>query len=1008
MKNIPLLLLMLLASPLLYAQERNVSGVVTSVDENEPLPGVNILVKGSTQGTVTDVDGKYTLAVPGPETILVFSSVGYATEETEVGSRTQINLSMAPDLQSLQEIVVVGYGEKKKENLTGAVSAIESEEINKRPVLSADQALQGIAPGVTVTPNAEPGGGADIRIRGLGTLGNNDPLVIIDGAPGSFDMLDPNTIESISILKDAASASIYGSRAAGGVILVKTKRGQQGKLKVNYSGYVGIQQPVDLPDFLGAEGYLRYYNEALLNESGAPQNFEAPNPNNDTDWLKEVLRENPIQQQHALTFSAGSEKVSSNVTLTHQNQRGLIANSHFRSYFLRANNDIRVSDKLNFLFDINVKRDIDQAPSMGEGSVFEQAMRIPPIYSAVNFDGTYGEGWNGSQNSVAMAEAMGTRETTIDLISLNLGGTVNLTEGLDLNVSFSPLIRNGDYTVFTKDATWRQYGANNNLLGTGDFLGATELEVVAAKQTVLTSKALLSYQKDFGKHALDALVGTEVVDENYSRNEAYRRGFILPNFGVLDAGDPASSLNSGNAYEAALLSYFGRIGYQYDDRYLLEVNARYDGTSRFAEDERWGFFPSVSAGWRLSEESFFNVGGIDEIKLRASIGQLGNQFVAGAGSIGQFRRYLEFDHLSNAAFYPYVSNFNLGTSIISNTAQASGAITDVSNNQLTWETTTMQNFGLDAVLFKGKLSATADYYIRRTTDILLNKPISGTFGLDPAPINAGEVENKGWELSLNHQNRVGDFRYSITGVFSDVKNKIVSLDEGEIIQRYRVQREGEEINSLFGFETDGLLASEDIVDGQHLGFDTAPGDIKYVDQNDDNTLDNKDRVIIGTTIPRYTYSFNFNASFKQFSLTLFMQGVGKAQTYTDGQAAYAFTNTSGKITRDVAEKRWDPQNPNPNAAYPRLWQSTSSRNELVSDFWVLNAAYLKLRNIVLSYDLPTPAVSSIGLSDIRIYVSGQNVLNLDKIKGYDAEIPFGTTAIYPQSKVYAVGINATF
>ena len=1008
MKRIILLMSVSWLSLTLYAQERAITGQITDLSNGESLPGVNILVKGTSIGTVSDVEGNYRLTAPEDAETLVFSSVGYTSEEVAINGQSTINLELSPDIQSLQEIVVVGYGEQKKENLTGAVSTIDAQEINKRPVLSADQALQGIAPGVTVTPNAEPGSGATIRIRGLGTLGNNDPLVIIDGVPGSFDMVDPNNIESISVLKDAASAAIYGSRAAGGVIIVTTKRGAAGGIKVNYSGYVGIQQPVDLPEFLGAGGYLQFYNEALENETGSPQNFVAPNPNNNTDWLEEILVPNPLQQQHALTVSGGNETIKSNVTLTHQNQDGLIANSQFKRYSLRANNDVVASDRLRFVFDINAKRDIDQAPAVGEGIVFEQALRIPPIYAARNFDGSYGEGWNGVQNPLAMSEGMGSRETRIDLFSVNVGATVDLTEALSVDLSFAPQVRNGEYQRFDRDVEWKQYDATNTLIGSGTFLGASSLNQIQAQQTVITSRALLRYQEDIGKHVLNGLLGTELVDEDYTRQGASRRGFILPDFEVLGAGDPASALNEGNAFESSLLSYFGRIGYEYDSRYLLELNARYDGSSRFAPDQRWGFFPSVSAGWRISEEDFFAINNVDEFKLRASVGQLGNQFVAGAGSVGQFRNYLETNNLSNAAFYPYVSSFTLGTSVIGNTAQPSGAITDVANSNLTWETTTMQNYGLDLTLFSGALSATADYYVRRTTDILLNKPISGTFGLDPAPVNAGEVKNTGWELSLGYRQKAGDFGYGVTGVLSDVRNEIVSLDGGEIIQGLLVQREGEEINSIFGFETAGLLTDADLTDGQFLGFDSKPGDIKYVDQNDDNQLNDDDRVIIGSTIPRLTYSLNVNLSYRQFSLTVFAQGVGKVDTYFDGEAAYAFRNTSGKITEEIAQNRWNPANPNPGAAYPRLWQNTGNRNQLNSDFWVRDASYFKLRNIVLAYDLSATALESIGMSGLRVYVSGQNVLNLDKIEGYDAEVPFGTTRIYPQSRIFALGVNASF
>ena len=1009
MKKLFLLSFTWLLAATLWAQERVIVGQVSDLSSGETLPGVNILIKGTAIGTVTDVEGNYRLTAPDDAETLVFSSVGYTSEEVPISNRSTINLELSPDIQSLQEIVVVGYGEQKRENLTGAVSTIDAQEINKRPLLSADQALQGIAPGVTVLPNAEPGSGASIQIRGLGTLGNNEPLVIIDGVPGSFDMVDPNNIESISVLKDAASAAIYGSRAAGGVIIVSTKRGSAGGIKVSYAGYVGIQQPVDLPEFLGADGYLRLYNEALENDTGSPQNFEAPDPSNNTDWLDEILVRNPLQQQHAVTVSGGNQTIRSNVTLTHQNQEGLIANSQFKRYSLRANNDVTASDRIRFIFDINAKRDLDLAPAAGEGAVFEQALRIPPIYAARNFDGSYGEGWNGVDNPLAMAEGLGTRETQVDLFSVNVGATVDLTDAFSVDLSFAPQVRNGQYTRFNRDAEWRQYDENNDLLGSGTFIGFSSLDKAQAQQTVITSRAILRYQETLGKHILNGLVGTELVDEDYSRQSAFRRNFILSDYEVLGAGDPSTSLNNGNAFESSLLSYFARVGYEYDSRYLLELNARYDGSSRFAPDQRWGFFPSVSAGWRISEEDFFTVNNVDELKLRASVGQLGNQFVAGAGSIGQFRGYLEFNTLGNGAFYPYVSSFNLGTSVIGNSAQASGAITNVANSSLTWETTTMQNYGLDVTLFSGALTATADYYVRRTTDILLNKPISATFGLSPAPINAGEVKNTGWELSLGYRQNTGDFSYGITGVLSDVRNEIVSLDGGEIIQGLQIQREGEAINSIFGFETQGLLTSGELSDdGQYLGFDAQAGDIKYVDQDGDDQLTDNDRVIIGSTIPRFTYSLNVNLSYRQFSLTVFMQGVGKVDAYIEGDAAFAFNNLSGKITEEVAQNRWNPASPNPNAAYPRLWQTSGNRNQQRSDFWVRDASYFKLRNIVLAYDLPTVALSSIGMSNLRVYVSGQNVLNFDNIEGFDAEIPFGSSRIYPQSRIFALGVNASF
>jgi len=987
----------LLSSFTLLAQQQTITGRVVDMSTGEPLPGVNILAKGTAIGTVTDVDGNYRLTVSADVATLVFSSIGFETAEENINGRSSINLDLSPDIQSLSEVVVVGYGTQKKENLTGAVSAVTGEKIAERPVLSADQALQGLAPGVTVSQfGGEPGSGATVRIRGLGTLGNNNPLVIIDGVPGSFDLVDPNNIESISILKDAASAAIYGSRAAGGVVLITTKRGKAGKLKVSYNGYVGVQRPIDIPNYLGSEGYLQFYNEALENETGTNQNFVPNNPDNDTDWFEEVLVENPIQQQHVLNLGGGNEFVTSNVALTYQDQQGLIANSSYQRYSLRANNDFQAGERFKFRLDVSAKRSIDNSPAGGSSTVFNQTYRIPPIYSAVNFDGSYGEGWNG-QNPVAISQASGENELVSDFSLLNLGVNYKIVEGLSLDFSFSPWIQNDKRKNFRKPYEWATYDENNLQLARSTDIDVASLNETSINRRSLTTKGLLNYDKTVGVHQFNALVGFEQIQENVELNSATMRGFVLPEFPVFNAGDISNVQLTGTAFENSLLSYFGRVNYILKDRYLVELNARYDGTSRFAPDQRWGFFPSVSLGWRISEEEFFNVAPVDDLKIRASWGQLGNQFVRG-------------NALSLAAYYPYLSIFSVDdVLVVNNQGQLGGAIETVSNEGLTWETTEMVNIGADLVMLEGKLEFIGEYFIRNTYDILLEKPISQTVGLDPAPINAGEVRNVGWETTLSYRDQVGDFGYRITALFSDVRNEIVSLDEGTIINGLQIQQEGSELNSLFGLKTEGLLTAADLdEDGRYLGLAAKPGDIKYTDLNGDQVINQDDRTIIGSRIPRYTYSFDIGANYKGFDLSLFFQGVGKWNGYLNGNAAWAFNNTSAKITEWQAENRWDPANPNPNAAYPRLWQNSSSPNQQTSDFWVTDASFLKLRNVVLSYSLPLSLLERASISQAKVYLSGQNVLNFDSVRGFDAEVPLGNGSFYPQVSVYTIGVNATF
>jgi len=998
MKNLCLLIFLVLSPFMLFAQQRTIEGRVND-DENTPLPGVNVLVKGSTTGTVTDVDGNYRITVNENAETLVFSYVGYQSEEITIGNQTSIIVQLLPDLEALEEIVVIGYGTQKKENLTGAVAAISGEKITEVPLLSADQALQGLAAGVTVTqPSGAPGSTPSVNIRGLGTIGNNDPLVIIDGVPGQFDMVSPNEIESISILKDAASAAIYGSRAAGGVVLITTKRGSEQGVSINYDGFVGIQKPIDMPEYLGADGYLEYYNEALTNETGTDQNFQPANPNNDTDWQNEVIKNSAVQQQHVLSLRGGTAKTKTNVSLTYQNQQGLIQNSQFERFAIRANNNFDVSDKLRFNLDVSARRDIDQEPGAGESQVFYGVLRIPPIYSGINFDGTYGEGWNG-QNPIGDAQSSGERKTTSDLIFMNLGGEVDIAKGLNFAVTFSPIIENNRYKGFLRPFDYFTYDASNNLLGQGVSVDVASLDETSTQYLSMTTKALLAYEKDLGNSQVKFLAGTEYVDERTEFLNMERNGFILPDYSVFDAGDVGNTFLNGSNYESTLLSYFGRINYSYKDKYLIEVNGRYDGSSRFSKDNRWGFFPSVSAGWRLSEESFFSVPGIDDLKLRGSWGQLGNQFVRGNSLT-----------LTNAAYYPYLSIFEINeVSVNNNEPNSAGAVTTAANESLTWETSTMSNIGFDLVLLEGKLSTTFDYFVRNTTDILLEKPISKTIGLMPAPINAGKVQNKGWELTLTHRNNIGDFGYQVTGIASNVNNEIQSLDEGTIINGIFIQQEGEEINSLYGYKTNGLLSESDLDDnGQYLGVAAKPGDIKYVDTDDDGIISDDDREVIGSTIPNFTYSLDIGANYKNFDFRIFFQGASNVNTYLTGDAAWAFNNTSGKITTWQAENRWDPASPNPDAAYPRLWQNSSSINQLNSDFWVLNASYFKMRNISVGYTFDNSPLKKIGMSKLRLYLTGQNVFNLDKIRGFDAEVAVGSGRAHPQTSIYAFGVNATF
>lgn len=963
-----------------------VQGTIEDASNGDPLSGASVIEKGTTNGVAADFDGNFAISVSSLNAILQASYVGYASTDFPLSGETNVSIALEPDSQSLDEVVIVGYAEQKKENLTGAVSSVGGEELNQRPVVSAQSALQGIAPGVTVTQNSgAPGSNGTISIRGIGTIGNNDPLIIVDGSPGSFDQVNPNDIESISVLKDAASAAIYGSRAAGGVVIITTKRGKEGRISVSYNGQVGFQTPVDQQNFLGSEDYIRLYNEALENESGSPGTFVAPNPGVNTDWQDETLVKGPIQQQHSITVSGGNEWLRSNASASLQTQDGLLALSDYERQAFRINNDVRASDKLSFQLDLSVTQIEDTSPSWGTNVIFTQINRIPPVYGGINGDGSFGEGWNGT-NPIAMSTVGGKDQLLTDIVQLNIGGTWELAKGFNMNFVYSPNIENNNRRRFQREYEYTTFDANGP--GPTEVNGPSELTETSSRIKRDNLKVLLTYDLDFGKNnAMNLLGGFESFRFRQQQNSIFRRGFLLPDFQVIDAGDPSSAQISGNIGEWALESYFGRANFNFSDKYLLEANVRYDGSSRFSKDKRWGLFPSFSAGWRLSQEEFFKNDIFTQLKLRASWGQLGNQFATGN-------------------LLPYVSLVDISQSIpLGNEIRSGASINTLANTDLTWETTTVLDFGIDATLW-GKLNFTGDYYIKDTEDILLLLPIPNSIGLNPAFVNAGKVRNKGVDLGLTLRDNIDGFNYRIGAVYSNVSNEIISLNDGTFITDRQINREGGELGALYGLETDGLLTQAEVDAG--LGFGGKPGDIKFVDRNGDDVLDGDDRQVIGSRIPKHTYSLDMGFEYKGFGLDLFFQGVGEVDGYLDRQAAWAFVNTSGKITAEIADNRWTASNPDPNAGYPRLWQNTGNINEQVSDFWVVDASYFKLKNIVLSYSLPEKFLKPIGFSKFRIYLSGQNVLNFDNIKGFDAEAPLGNAGFYPQVSVYAFGTNISF
>ena len=976
------------------APVHTVTGAVTSAEDGTPLPGVNVIVKGTTTGTTTGADGTYRLEAPNPSDTLVFSFVGFLSEEAPIDGRSEVDVALAVDNVALDEVVVVGFAEQKKVNLTGAVESVDGAELAKRNVTRTSAALQGVAPGLTVTRNSgQPGeDGGTLRIRGIGTLGNASPLVLVDGVETAIDNVDPDDVENISVLKDAASAAIYGSRAANGVVLITTKRAGRQDMRVSYRSFVSWTRPTDLPEFAGGYEFMTLYNEANRNEgkdAPFPEEFikawvtEGPSDRYPrTDWQDVVLESSGLEQDHNLTVSGGTERIRLLGSLSFTDQDGFIANTGFKRYALRLNSDIDVSERVRLAFDVYGSRAERAEPSAGMGEVFYQINRVPPIYAAQYADGSWGPGWNGS-NPLAQSVAGGVEDETSNQVLAQLRATYEPFKDASLEVSFAPKYDDDLGHEFN-----RRIEIYDPATGNLDFAVPQKSSLFMSNWRSLetTLNLLGRYNRDFGWHGISGLVGFQRLTHRADWFNASREGYALPDYEQLNAGSSENMQNSGSASEWALLSYFGRLNYDFKGKYLLEGNLRYDGSSRFAEGRKFGLFPSVSAGWRISAEPFMRSAGfVDDLKLRASWGRLGNQEIG---------------------LYPYVATVNFGYNYAFGGAPADGAaLAALANQDISWETTEMTNVGLDLSLWAGRLAVTADYYVKNTYDILLRLPIPATMGLTAPFQNAGQVRNVGWDLQLAHRNQVRGVDYGVSLVLSDVRNEVIDLkDTGPYIGGYTIIREGDPINALYGYEATGLFQSEEEVAGHATQFgDVAPGDIKYRDQNGDGVINADDRVVLGNTIPRYTYGLSLDAAYRSFDLSVFLQGIGDANGYLDRDAAWAFHN-GGKIQTWQMDY-WTPDNPD--AAYPRL-TFTLPNNKQVSSYWMTDASYLRLKSVVLGYDVPASAFGRLPVSGLRLYVSGQDLFSRDDYRGFDPEAPLGQGSFYPITASYTLGLQLQF
>ena len=1003
LRSIFLTVLLITVSAGIMAQ-KSVNGRVTDT-EGQPVAGANVTLKGTSTGTITDIDGKFTLKVTSDESIVSVSFIGYITREIEVGARTEIDITLETDATALDEVVVTGYGTQKKVNLTGSLSTVPMKELEARPVTNISSALQGTMAGVTVkVDNGQPGRDqGTISVRGLGTLSNNDAMVMVDGIVSSLNDINTNDIESITVLKDAASAAIYGSRAANGVILITTKKGIKGKITAHYNMYVGKQNPSFLPDYLPSWQASSLYNEALENEGKSPaytaeeiQKFkDGSDPNNypNTDWLGLLYRGNGFQQNHFFDVSGGSEKTQTYFSFGYFSQDGVIKGSGFDRYTSRFRVNTEIVPIFNLTASISYSlEDFEEPVSTLYGNDLSTIIwQTNRIGSTVPYKANGYYGYNDDGSPMAALESGSFSNVKSHHVAGILEGDLKVLEGLHFKPLAGYNFRLSDGKKFVKDIQYYDWE-------TGDptyVQGPNKVRRNSDTDSELTLQALLQYEKTLGRSELNLLGGYSENLDVYTYLGGYRFNFLNNALSELNAGPVAGQETSGSKTEIALHSLFGRVGYTFDRKYLLEGNLRYDGSSRFAPENRWSLFPSVSAGWRISEEGFFEAlkATINELKIRGSWGMLGNQNIVSA--------------------YPYQAtvasgtDYTFGGSVSSGVAPVQGV-----NPDIKWETTTTTDVGIDVSLLKGKFTFTGDYFVRNTDDILLDIPVGSVYGFYPPVVNAGSVRNKGLELTLGYHLFKNEFTMDVTANATFIDNTVTDLAGTDpIINGYTFMSVGYPINSFYGYEAEGIFQTQDEVDNHatQYGGVIAPGDIKYKDLTKDEEINGQDRHYLGTFFPKTTYGMNISMAWKGFDFAMFFQGTAGVKGFLQAEIFGQLRDKSGKPT-SIFLDRWTPEHPT--QEFPRVWNSYTQNDpgSMPSSFWVRDAGYMRIKNIQLGYTLPEKWTSRIKIQNARVYWSGKDLVTLTQFyKWVDPEAPAGDSGWnHPMVKTNSVGLSLTF
>ena len=988
-----------------------IQGKVCAAD-GEPLIGASIMVKGTSTGVITDMDGQFTMEIPTPGTVLVASYLGFVDQEFEAVGDGNFDIFLKEDNNTLDELIVVGYGTQRKVDLTGSVGSVGGKTLADRKSTSIATSLQGAVAGVTVTRSGnEPSNeGGDIKVRGITTIGDSTPLVIIDGVPGDMSSVSSEDIENISVLKDAASASIYGSRAAAGVILITTKRGQKERINISYNIEYGSEIPTANVDFVDITRYLEMTNELRYNDNpsgGLYQDYSQdqvenwleynqtdPNKYPNTDWRKLVLKDSALRCMHRVNISGGSKVIQTNASFTYNKTDGLYNGLDYKRYMTKVNNDINITDWLHASIDFSFNKKEANSPVTDPYTLVRY---LPPIYAATWDDGRIADGKGA--NIYALVNYGGFNKKDIFQFSGKAQIDIRPLPSLRFSAIFAPNFVITKQKSFQKELPWTT-AEDPDVIG-GYLISSTKLSEYRNDSKSYNAQFLANYNETFNGHSIGVMAGYETNYYFYEGLTATKDKFEVSDFPYMDIAPNNQVYDSGNAYETALMSFFGRLSYNYKNRYLIQANCRWDGSSRFAKKYRWGMFPSISGAWVLSEEPFFNIGkeAISFMKVRVSYGTLGNERIGN---------------------YPYQSLISTGRGLFVNSkGEAVEEMTAAQRNyvieNISWETTYSIDAGLDLYFLNNRLSLTADYYNKKTKDMLLALEIPDYVGYGNPEKNTGDMYTNGFELTLGWKDNVGDFFYGVNFNLSDFKSKMGNLGGTQFLGD-QVKLEGSEFNEWYGYVSDGLfLTQEDLDDSPKLNNQTSLGDIKYKDISGPNGVpDGKitpeyDRVLLGGSLPRFTYGGNINLGYKGLDISLSFQGVGLQKSRMANMMVKPLISNYGNIPAIIDGKYWSSfktAEENAQAQYPRLTYANESGVYCLSDYWLFNGAYFRLKNIMVGYTLPEHLTNRIFIKKLRFYATATDLFSISNYpKGWDPEV--GPTS-YPITTTVLLGAEITF